>query len=126
MSRPLRAEELHAQKYTQPSPTSQVVVMVPVSKHRRVIVSRVSAATPGQKGAGDGAAVHGGGGPENMGARSSEDKPLPFYQAQPSWDGEQLLRNEYFGFAAPSTTPNLAGIPANNFRRLGDNHGGRG
>lgn len=123
--RALRAEELHALKYTPPSPSSQVVVMKSVGVQRRTVASRVSAAVPGQKGAGDGAAVHGGGGPENMGARSSEQNALPFYQAQPSWDGEQLLRNEYFGCAAASTTPNLAGIPANNFRRLGDDHGGR-
>lgn len=111
--------------YVQPSPNSQVVVMRPISKDHRTIVSRVSVPFPGQRGAGSGAKVHGGGGPENMGARSSEDNPIPFYQNQPSWAGEALLQNEYFGFAAPSTTPNKAGWPANNFRGLGDDHGAR-
>lgn len=112
-------------KYAAPSPSSQVVVMLPVNKGHRTIASRVSDSVPGQRGAGSGAAVHGGGGPENMGARSSEDNPIPFYQNQPSWDGEALLRNEYFGYAAPSRTANKAGIPANNFRGLGDDHGAR-
>jgi hypothetical protein len=74
---------------------------------------------------GDGKAVHGGGGPENAGARSSVQAGIPFTQNQPSWAWEDHYNNEYFGAAAPSSTPDLSGIPANNFRHLGDNHGGR-
>lgn len=80
---------------------------------------------PGQR-IGDGGSVHGGGGPENTGARSSAQAAIPFYQSQPSWAWERHYLGEYTGPAAPSNKPMLAGMPANNFRFLGDNHGGRG
>lgn len=105
------------------SPTSQVVKLPPVSWDRQIVSNR-STVQPGNKIA-DGANVRGGGGPENMGAQSEQSVALPFYEARPSWSGEDLLLSEYGGPARPSTTPNMAGIPANNFRFLGDNHGGR-
>lgn len=107
-----------------PSPTSQVVKLPQVTYANRQIVSKRSQVNPGHR-IGDGTQVHGGGGPENLGARSSETIALPFYENRPSWSGEDLLFSEYTGYAAPSVTPNLAGVPANNFRFLGDNHGGR-
>lgn len=107
-------------KIAAPSPNSQVV---PYRARRRGrIISNVSETSPGQVKSGT---IHGGGGPENYGARDSETMALPFYQSQPSWRGEELLQNEYFGYAAPSVKPDLSGIPSNNFRFLGDNHGGR-
>lgn len=80
----------------------------------------------GQK-LGDGANIRGGGGPENAGAISSGVNPNPTTQTQPSWYWEEASTfGEYTGPAHPSKTPNVAGIPANNFRALGDSHGGRG
>ncbi len=108
------------QNYRTPSPSSQTVPYRPPRRGR--IVSRVSPTSPGQARPGT---PHGGGGPENFGARDSEMHALPFYQSQPSWRGEELLQNEYFGYAAPSTKPDLSGIPSNNFRGLGNDHGGR-
>jgi len=75
---------------------------------------------------GDGQQMHGGGGPENRGARSSDAaRAVPFTQNQPSWMWEDLHLGEYIGSAAPSRTPLIAGIPSNAFRLLGDAHGGR-
>lgn len=113
-----------AVKIAQPSPSSQVVTMPPVKYLRRNLVSRQSISQPGSH-TGDGADMHGGGGPENYGARSDASLAAPFYEARPAWSHEDNLLSEYVGYAAPSKTPNLAGIPANNFRHLGDNHGGR-
>lgn len=110
------------QNYTKPSPSSQVV-MRPARVRSGHITSTVAPTNPGRAEPGR---VHGGGGPENRGARSSEQMAIPFYQNQPSWRWEEQLQNEYFGFAAPSTKPDMSGMPANNFRFLGDNHGGRG
>lgn len=73
----------------------------------------------------DNDSVHGGGGPENAGARSDKQAAISFYQAQPSWSADEAIRGEYFGPAAPSTKPDLSGMPSNNFRGLGDIHGGR-
>lgn len=108
-----------------PNQTSQVINMPMRDPRKAKIVSRQSAVPPGYRGAGDGGGVHGGGGPENMGARSSQAANLPFYETRPSWSGDDLALSEYTGYAAPSITPNVAGIPANSFRFLGDNHGGR-
>lgn len=79
---------------------------------------------PGQR-IGQGVSPHGGGGPENVGAHPSTSVAIPFYQAQPSWRWEENQLSEYTGYAAASTTPMLAGIPADNFRGLGDDHRGR-
>jgi hypothetical protein len=79
----------------------------------------------GQMGARHGSEVHGGGGPENVGAVNSDTAALPYYESRPAWSYDDNNFGEFIGCAAPSTTPNLAGIPANNFRGLGDDHGGR-
>jgi hypothetical protein len=104
--------------------SSQVVQMRPVDPRKQRVVSKTSGYLPGQK-AGNGADIHGGGGPENVGAKSSAAVNIPAYEARPAWSGEDNLLSEYIGYAAPSTTPNMAGIPANDFRNLGDGHGGR-
>jgi hypothetical protein len=76
--------------------------------------------------------VHGGGGPENQGARSEQFANVTLRQAQPSWRNE--FENDFIGFAAPSTKPDVSGgggyhshrdLPANSFRALGDLYGGR-
>jgi len=92
-------------------------------KYRLRILSRQSATRPGQRRAGDN--PKGGGGPENMGAASDKNAAISFYQAQPSWGWEQYAWNDYIGKAAPSNKPDRSGIPSNNFRTLGDAHGGR-
>jgi hypothetical protein len=97
--------------------------MLRIYGRRRRQLNDNSAYKPGQR-IGDGDKVHGGGGPENIGARTQVNARVPFKEGMPVWNFE-LEQNEYFGFAAPSTTPNMAGIPANNFRGLGDIHGGR-
>lgn len=66
---------------------------------------------------------HGGGGPENFGARNTLQTGVSLYQDQPSWRWE--FENDFFGPAAPSTTPVTAGLKANNFREHGDLYGGR-
>lgn len=97
-----------------------------VNRVRRLRANPIKKFFPGQT-VGVGSQVHGGGGPENAGARNEQQgpNPVPFTQNQPSWAWEDSIRGEYFGPAAPSVTPNLAGCPANNFRTLGDLHGGR-
>ena len=78
---------------------------------------------PGQRSAGT-RYPQGGGGPENAGARTEQELAGTKFQNQPSWAFE--FENDFIGFAGPSRTPHIAGIPANNFRALGDDHGGRG
>lgn len=107
-----------------PSPSSQVVKLPPLHQSNRQRLSPRSVGNPGMR-SGDGQEMHGGGGPENRGARSSDAVAISFAQNQPSWMWEDLHLNEYTGPAAPSTTPMLAGIPSNAFRLLGDAHGGR-
>lgn len=65
----------------------------------------------------------GGGGPENTGARPVQSNGGTKAQGQPSWRFE--FEDDFIGYAAPSVQPDLSGTPANNFRGLGDNHGGR-
>ncbi len=62
----------------------------------------------------------GGGGPGNAGAiaRNRIQQLMP--QTQPSWWHESLQEDIRY-----KATPNVAGIKANDFRNLGDNHGGR-
>lgn len=88
---------------------------------RKKLVNSQPTFRPGQKKH----SVHGGGGPENAGAKSNFQAGVRFLDNQPPHSGESQTFGEYFGPAAPSTKPNLAGIPANNFRTLGDTHGGR-
>lgn len=98
----------------------------PIRVTRRRVLKRQlndnSGYKPGQR-IGDGSNVHGGGGPENSGARNERTAGITFYQSQPSWG--YLGDAEYFGPAAPSSNPDMSGMPSNNFRGLGDNHGGR-
>lgn len=96
--------------------------MYPTRHMRQVSQSKIF--NPGQR-IGDGQNVHGGGGPENTGASTErQSHPTSFYENRPSWSPIEQAQ-EYFGAAAPSTKPNLAGIPSNNFRGLGDIHGAR-
>lgn len=68
--------------------------------------------------------VRGGGGPANKGARKSTALGTAQYrQVQPPWGGE--FDDQYIGHARPSRAPNLAGIPANNFRYLAEYFGAR-
>ena len=77
-------------------------------------------------------AVRGGGGPANAGARNSAqaNKLQPNFRnakgAINSPYAGEFDGDEYKGYAAPSRTPDLSGIPMNNFRHLGDKMGGRG
>lgn len=93
-------------------------------KLRRRLLTQSPEFKPGQR-IGDGSDVHGGGGPENFGARDSSQAGITFYQTQPSWAWERHTQNEYFGYARQSRTPDVSGMPSNNFRGLGDIHGGR-
>jgi hypothetical protein len=107
------------------TPNTEQPIRVMRRKVRRRQVNDNSIYKPGQR-IGDGSNVHGGGGPENTGAaRTDLQAGIQYYQSQPSWGWEADVRQDYFGYARPSLTPNLAGIPSNNFRGLGDNHGGR-
>jgi hypothetical protein len=65
----------------------------------------------------------GGGGPENFGAKTAMQAGIQFAQANPPWRWE--FESDFFGPAAPTTQPNLAGIPSNNFRKNGELYGGR-
>lgn len=106
------------------APSSQVIKLPPLHQSNRQRLSPRSVGNPGMR-SGDGQEMHGGGGPENRGARSSDAVAIPFTQNQPSWMWEDLYLGEYVGPAAPSRTPLTAGIPSNAFRLLGDAHGGR-
>ena len=69
--------------------------------------------------------VRGGGGPANAGARTTrQGRSAQYIQIQPSWTGE--FADDFFGAAAPTNTPVTAGVKRDNFRELGDLHGGRG
>lgn len=63
------------------------------------------------------------GGPANRGGISDYQAGIPFYQTQPSWRFE--FEDDYFGPAHRSLTLDVSGVPSNNFRQLGDIHGGR-
>jgi hypothetical protein len=90
---------------------------------RRRLVSLPPTFRPGQHGV---QITRGGGGPENVGARSSSKVAITIRnQGQPPHTTEADGYDEYQSYAAPSNTPNLAGVPANNFRQLGDVYGGR-
>jgi hypothetical protein len=67
--------------------------------------------------------AHATGGPANAGGKSDFNTGLPFNQSQPSWRSE--FDNDFYGVAAPPDSPDLSGIPSNNFRGLGDNFRGR-
>jgi hypothetical protein len=75
--------------------------------------------------------AHGGGGPENAGARSDQQANISLRQPQPSW---AEFESDFIGVARPTDKPNLAGggghythndLKSNAFRALGDVHGGR-
>lgn len=104
--------------------TEHAPIRTTVRKVRRRQLNDNSDYKPGQR-IGDGSKVHGGGGPENLGARNSSQAGITMYQSQPSWWWEMDARLEYSGPARASLTPDLSGYPANNFRGLGDIHGGR-
>ena len=108
-----------------PAPTTPDV---PVSARGKP-TQKVKPFRPGQR---IGGVPHGGGGPENVGARNEQSANVTLRQSQPSWKNE--FENDFISFAGPSTQPDVSGgggfhtnndLPANAFRQLGDLHGGR-
>jgi hypothetical protein len=94
-------------------------------RRNKAAANRLPSFAVGQK-ADEGGSIHGGGGPENVGAKSSDRaQGVPFTENQPSWSWEDHTMGEYLGPAAPTNKPNLAGIPSNSQRALGDYYGGR-
>lgn len=108
-----------------PPNTEHTPVRTSVRRVHKRQVNNNSAAKPGARLGGDGSNVHGGGGPENLAAQSSQSAGIKFYQSQPSWSWENKIADDYFGPAHASKEPDLSGIPSNNFRELGDAYRGR-